>query len=317
MSIALNKRERILALATAAIAGAVLLYFLGAALLAPHKTLKAQYDRAVADLERKQNRVNNGMRAIEQLDAWRAQSLPSNPETALSLYQNWLLQTARDAGLSAIAIDAVPGRRRPGIFHALRFGLQATASLDDLTTFLHRFYQAGHLHQILAMGIVPETRGTRLSLQITIEALSLPTADRTDALADAPPSHELAAPDVYRKAIGERNLFAAYEPPPPPTPPRTAEAAAPTPTPPPPPPRFDPAKHAYLTAIVAVGDRQQAWIFARTSDETFKLFEGDTFEIGGAGGKVLRIGQRDVEIEFDGRQYLLALGENLRSPVSP
>ncbi len=314
MSIALNKRERLLALATAAIAGAVLLYFLGAALLAPHKALRAQYDRAAADLERKQNRVNNGMKATEQLDAWRARSLPSNPETALSLYQNWLLQTARDAGLSAIAIDAGPGRRRPGIFHAPRFGLQATASLEELTTFLHRFYQAGHLHQILAMGVVPETRGTKLSLQISIEALSLPTADRTDALADAPPSHTLAAVDVYRKAIGERNLFAAYQPPPPPS--RTAEAAVPAPTPPPP-PRFDPAKHAYLTAIVTMGDRQQAWIFARTSDETFKLFESDTFEIGGVKGKVLRIGQRDVEIEFDGRQYHLPLGENLRSPVTP
>ena len=184
-----------------------------------------------------------------------------------------------------------------------------------MTTFLHRFYQAGHLHQILAMGVVPETRGTKLSLQITIEALSLPTADRTDALADAPPSHELASPDVYRKAIGERNLFAAYQPPPPQPSQNTGETPPPAPTPPP--SRFDPAKHAYLTAIVTMGDRQQAWIFARTSDETFKLFEGDTFEIGGVKGKVLRIGQRDVEIEFDGRQYLLPLGENLRAPVTP
>ncbi len=312
MNIALNKRERILAFATLAIAGAVLLYFLVAALLAPHKALKTQYNHAAAELLRKQNRVDNGIKATEQLDAWRSRSLPSNPETALSLYQNWLLQTARDAGLSTIAIDAVQGRRRPGIFHALGFSLQATASLDELTAFLHRFYQAGHLHQILAMGIVPETRGTKLSVQMTIEALSLPTADRTDSLADSPSSRELATLDTYRKAIGKRNLFAAHQPPPPPSP-NTAEASPPPTTPP---PRFDPAKHAYLTAIVAVGDRQQAWLFARTSDETFKLFEGDTFEIGGAEGKVLRIGHRDVDIKFDGRQYLLSLGENLRTPAT-
>ena len=310
MKLALNKRERNLAIATGGLAGLVLLYLLASTLFNPHQALKAQRNQANTELQRRQTRVEHGLQAMQQLEAWRKRSLPSNPEAALSLYQNWLLQTARDAGLSDISIDAVPARRRPNVYQALRFTLQAAATLDELTAFLHDFYQAGHLHQILAMGLAPEGRDGQLEVQITVEALSLPTADQTEELAAVPSEHNLATLDTYRDSIGKRNLFAAYEPPPQPT------AEAPLPAPPSPPaPHFDPAKHAYLTAIVSADGRPQAWILARTTGETSKLFEGDSFEIGGVEGKVLRIDQREVDLEFDGRQYTLPLGQNLRAPA--
>ena len=310
MSLTLNQREKTLAVAVAAMLGVVLLYFLFSAWQGPRRTLHAQKANAAAELERKQNRLELAAMAQQQLDEWRRRSLPANPETALSVYQNWLLKTARDAGFSGITIEAAQGRRRPDVFQALRLNVQATAGLEELTAFLHRFYQAGHLHQILALGLVPESRGSKLSVQMTVEALSLPTADRADSLAAVSSDHKLDALDAYRRSIARRNLFAAYQPPPRPT------AETPRPDPPAPASRFDPARHAYLTAIVAVDNRQQAWIHARTSDERFELVEGDTFEIGGTRGKLLRIGQREAEVEFDGRRYVLSLGDHLRSPAA-
>lgn len=313
MSIALNKRERILAIATVVLLAVVLLYFLFTAWQGPRGALLAQKNNAAAELKRKQNRLELAIKASEQLAEWQERSLPANSETALSLYQNWLLKTARDAGFSGITIDAAQGRRRPGVFQALRLNLQAAASLEELTLFLHRFYQAGHLHQILALGLVPETRGSRLSLQMTVEALSLPSAERPDSLSAAGSPHKLDALDAYRNSIARRNLFAAYQPPPPAEPSRAAPSSPPTP---PARPRFDPARHAYLTAIVSVDDRPQAWILARTSGEKFELFEGDAFRIGDARGKVLRIGQREAEVEFDGQRYVVPLGENLRTQAN-
>jgi hypothetical protein len=312
VSIALNKRERILAITTAVVLAVVLLYFLFTAWQGPRGALLAQKTNAAAELERKQNRLDLAIKASEQLAEWQERSLPANSETALSLYQNWLLKTARDAGFSGITIDAAQGRRRPGVFQALRLNLQAAASLEELTLFLHRFYQAGHLHQILALGLVPESRGSKLSLQMTVEALSLPATDRTDSLSAAASPHKLDALDAYRNSIARRNLFAAYQPPARP-PAEPARVASP---PPPSPPRFDPARHAYLTAIVSVDDRPQAWILARTSGEKFELFEGDAFRIGDTRGKVLRIGQREAEVEFDGQRYIVPLGENLRTQAN-
>ena len=314
MSIALNQRERILAVATAALLGAVLLYFLAPALQGPRRALHGQKEQATAELERRKHRLELAARAEERLEGWRRRSLPANAETAVSLYQNWLLQTARDAGFTAVTIDAAQGRRRPEVFQALRFNMQATATLEQLTAFLHRFYQVGHLHQILSLSLLPESRGERLTLQMSVEAFSLPTADRADELATVPSERELAELSEYRKAIAGRNLFAAYQPPPPPRP-TVAETPRPAPQPRPTPPRFDPVRHAYLTGIVRADDRWQAWILARTSGERFELFEGDAFQIGDARGRMLRIEEREAEVEFDGQRYVIPLGENLRSPA--
>lgn len=310
MTIALNQREKTLAGAVLVLLGVVVLYFLFTAWRGPRQALLAQKAEATAELQRKQNRLQLARQAEQQLETWRRRSLPANAETAVSLYQNWLLQTAGDAGFTAVSIDAALGRRRPEVLQALRLNLQAAAGLEELVAFLHRFYQAGHLHQIARLALVPEGRGGRLSVQITIDALSLPTAEHANELPEAPSDRALALLGEYRDTIARRNLFAAYQPPPPPRP--TVEAPRPAA---PPQPRFDAARHAYLTGIVKTVDgRWQVWIHARTSDERFELFEGDTFEIGDARGKVLRIEEREAEVEFDGERYVVALGDNLRSP---
>ncbi len=320
MNIALNQRERTLAVVIVALLGLVLLYFLFSAWQGPRRALRTQRAQATAELNQLKDRLELAARAEQQLQAWRRRSLPANAEAAVSLYQNWLLQTARNAGLRSITIDAAQGRRRPEVFQALRLNLQATANLEQLTTFLHRFYQAGHLHQIVVLVMLPESRGDQLALQLTIEALSLPAADRTEELTTAPSGHDLAALSVYHDAIARRNLFAAYQPPPP-SRPAVAETPRPAPQPrptTPPPPRFDPVRHAYLTGIVrTVDDRWQAWILARTSGETFELFEGDAFQIGDTRGKMLRIEEREAEIEFDGKRYVVPLGDNLRAAAPP
>jgi hypothetical protein len=110
--------------------------------------------------------------------------------------------------------------------------------------------------------------------------------------------------DAYREAIVARNVFAAYKPPPP--------VRAPDPEPAPP-PQFDPCKFAYVSAIVRGFDGQpEAWVIARTSGQKFELRDGDTFEIGDVQAKMVQVNRRDAEIEFDGKRWLVPLGDNLR-----
>ena len=107
----------------------------------------------------------------------------------------------------------------------------------------------------------------------------------------------------YEDKIGGRNLFAAHQPP-----------AAPSKDPPPKDPKSqsDPAKDAYLTGVTSSGGRPKAWIIVKTSGDRHELHEGDTFDIGETKCKVLRIGQRDAEIEIDAKRCLVSLGQNLR-----
>lgn len=122
-------------------------------------------------------------------------------------------------------------------------------------------------------------------------------------------------PPDYVEAIVARDLFAPYKPPPP-------APSTPSETPEPPePPKFDPGKYAYLSAIMGFSGEPTVWVNARASGETFKLREGETFDVGDIHAKIIRVSRPDstgrhfpkyAEIEFDGKPWRVYMGDNLR-----
>lgn len=296
----LKRREQVLA----AVATALLLVVAGRALWAawqgPLTVLRGQQAKLAQEIQRKQKEIRAGQLAQQRLAAWNRRSLPSDLETARSLYQNWLLALAEEAGFEGTKIEAGQGRQRGEVYRALRFNLQAQATLERLTQMLCQFYTAGHLHQIRSLSMLPLKGSEKLDVQLSVEALVLPGADRKDKLCTET-SGRLAAsgPSAYR-VIAQRNVFARYRPPP---------AVEP---PPPPPPPFDPAKYVYLTAVVDSAGKPEAWLLERTSGTKRQLHEGDSFAVGDAHAKIVRIGRREVEVELAGERWLWGLGQNLR-----
>jgi hypothetical protein len=298
---ALKKRERNLAIAT----GVLVVLFLGRMLLSglgsSGNPLETQREQLIREIERKKRQIDRGKESEARLAEWQRRSLPSELEAARSLYQNWLLASANEAGFEGLKVESTQGRQRGSTYHALRFNVQARTNLDQLTRFLHRFYSAGFLHQILSLSLVPLEEGRKLEVQFSVEALALAEADRSNKLPQQPEKPLLAADaSNYAKSIAGRNIFAPYRRPDPP---------------PPDPPKFDPAKYVYLSAIVQVGDQPEAWIINRTSGDRITLRQGDDFSAGDYQGKIERIGLREVEIEVDGQRWLLPLGDNLRNAV--
>ena len=307
---ALNKRERTLAIVTGGLMALVAGRFLLVGLVGPPASLVAQRDGLATEVKKRQDRVDAAAKAQKQLDEWGRRSLPSVPETARTVYSNWLLEQLAGANIQQRNIQSNPKTPFAGIYDRLPFTVQGRGTAEQFTQLLYRFYSAGHLHKIRLMTIKPIKGSADLDVTLTVEALCLPGADRPDRLSEET-SKRLAQSDVesYVKAIGARRLFSPYEPP--------KVAASEPPKDEPKPPEFEHANQLAVTGTGEVDGRPQAWLTLRTTGEKTRSFEGEAFEFKQVKGKVLRVLDRSVDLEINGKHYTVALGQTLEKAAAP
>ena len=340
---AINKRETILAASTAVlfvlVAGWFLLGFMGGSLA----QLRAQNENLKAEVEEKQSNITRAARSFGRLADWNKRCLPSNIEAAGSEYQNWLMGLCEDVSLSDRKVDIITQRTEISGWTRILLSIHGRGTLEQLTNLLDQFYEADHLQQIVSLNVKPVAEGSKtLDLIIAIEAVSLPGAvyggggddhrAKSDKLyeeqvagaadgSDDPgkesdePSEEKPLDD-YLDSIAARNMFMPYSPPPPPPTEHKPELKPE----PPKPPGFDHLKYTVVTAIVEVNDQRQVWILTRTTGRLHKLVKGQSFQLGEeadpARATIGTISPREVEVisDHDGRQYMVALGDNLLPP---
>jgi hypothetical protein len=301
---ALGKREKMLAGLTALLLLGGAANFVFSVLGTSTGDGWAERDRLASEIERKKLLVARGDKALARLAAWQKRSLPGDRELGRSLYQNWLSQLLDQVGFKRSRVESGEGRMHRNAYYLFPFTVRGQGSMEELVRFLYAFYRAGHMHQIRHLSIKPMENGRGLDLVITIEALSLPGAT-LDKLSTEPGTRlMLSSADAYSNLIVGRNLFSPYAP--------KHETTPASPN------HFDPCKYAYLTAILAVGARPQAWFVARATDQVFKLSEGEEFAVGTVRPKIVRIHSRSVELEIDGARYQVRLGTSLgeRQPLS-
>jgi hypothetical protein len=313
----LNKREKILAIAIAALAAVFALYMVWPS---GEDSLEALRNKR-ADLEKKKD--DNLKQAIllkkdtDRLPALLRRSLPSNPDAAKREYQNWLLKLADDKfqtkNVNLVAaepqlltyIDADEAKTRRTIYVKFHFTINCQGTLDELNRFLFDFYAEGHLHKICSINITPLKNPAHLDLAIVVEALSLPGSKQTDKLSTEKSNRlKLATSTLYKNIIVNRNPFVAYTP----AKPNDRHKDEP----PPPPAKIDPLQFSFLTGIIEADGVPEALLYSRTTDEMLKVHEGEDFTIGKVKGKVNRIGYNDIDIEIDGKTHTISLGNSLK-----
>lgn len=305
----MTQRERILAIMTVLLLAGLGAKFAADKLLAAFDARTERRDSLQAELAKKQALILHARRSSRQIADWEQQSLPANLQLARSLYQNWLVGLVDRAKLEAVQVNSSTPQSHGDAYRRLTFNLSAQGELLQIVHFLHEFYQAGHLHQIRSLALAPAPTGRKLVLSAAIEALSLPSADK-DQLNDQP-AQRLAHSTLedYVQAIARRNFFQPYSPPPPPAPSRPVVLDVPAQ---PPQPQFDPARYAYLTAILRVSGQPEAWINVRPTGELLRLRQGDVLRVGAFRGTVIRIAERHIELDCDGKPCQVALGSSLR-----
>jgi hypothetical protein len=304
----LSNREKILALAVACLVGLWGVKVLYGRYQKGQDNRRAQIQAAEDELNKLKLTLKEGERADRRMKAWQKRSLPSDREKALSLYKDWLLDTAKDSGLN---VDDIQPAARPTMstgFRAIGYQLEATGSLADLVKMLYAFYSSPQLHQITRLRLQRPVGGSDLQVSLEAEALILPGAPATGNLPDGESKRlKLANVEAYQKSLGERDLASVYKPP------RSQQE---TPTAPPAPPKFDDAEQAYFTSTVGTGDVLQAWIHVRTTGETLKLNAGEPVKVGALEGQIVSVERWSLVFQTGDKKFLVPIGHSLRKGKS-
>ncbi len=293
----LQRREKILA----AVCGAMLLVMVGVFLLVGGEdslsTLRDKRDKLAKEVADKQARVEKATKARDRLTVWEHSSLPAGSK-ASSLYNGWLHKLADGAGLRNLDVQLSESPSPKGVFTQFTLTVHARATLAELTRFLYDFYSADNLDQLRGLVLTPVPSSPDLDVRMTIEARSLPGADRKDRLGAGPSDRlRLAKLADYTDLIVKRNLFAPYV--------AVGRRSR----------QIDPLERTFVTGIVEVDGRRQVWLIDRLAGTQWRLGEGERMEVAGVQGTVKSIASHDAVIEIDGRARRFHYGDNLRGGV--
>lgn len=255
-------------------------------------------------------------KAIADLKTWESRSLPPVPVQAQSTYQHWLIELAGKSKLTEISVEILDKNPRltGGTYYAINAKIKARGPLDKVCDFLHAFHQSGLLHRIKAINFesAKHNGNPPLDVVIDVEGLSLiKSPARTTLFVDdtkpPKPARELKDRKEYESII-KKNLFVnTFKVEKPPEKNKSPVEALP-----------DTAEFVYLTGSVAVGEKRDATLYDRTSGKQTALKPGTSFSVPGlSSGKVVAISNDHIVVEYQGEQWVLDIGKNLRQMRKP
>lgn len=212
----MNSREKTLAGLIAAIALAAVVYFgwskVDSAFQAKRE-LKDSLEKEIKGYEftfAKDRRFNKTLKELQK------RSLPTNDQVAKNEYFNWLLATAKNSGMLKVQVKPSSASRF-GVdsYTPHKFTVDGFATLEQLVTFLHRFYSSDDLHRITYYNFKPNAESNDIRINLTVEAISLPGSPSRATVGNLE-SDRLKYPelDQYVQTIVNRNLYAAANRPP-------------------------------------------------------------------------------------------------------
>ncbi len=239
--------------------------------------------RAATELDDAEFAVMRGEKAKRQLIEWSKRSLPTNPDVAKSLYQDWIRAQLAAVGLAVEQVsDKTLNRTNPN-FGELSLEARASGTLEQLTDFLYKFYSAPHLHRISAATITPSENGAKLAVILGIDAISLADSERTNELATDEEQTLPQSLDELRTSLASRNVFRPHQPG------AVAEDTG--------------ANDAWVSAFTTHGDSGYLlWIKSGEPPKTRRFTVGSDIRYGKFSGKI-------VEIDFPGRRVIIETAE--------
>ncbi|MCG8378692.1 MAG: hypothetical protein MI865_04355, partial [Proteobacteria bacterium] len=272
---------------------------------------RAEQQAAEEKLAATRTAIARGELAQKKIHEWLKQSLPTDADIAQSLYHDWLRRQLSAAGLRVKQLSNKQSTLAQSKYYKQHtFTIEAEGKLANLVTFLHRFYQAGHLHRISKAALTPTNERQELALFLIVDALALGDSTRSDRLTEEASSTQPLPEEQLQQKIASRNLFALYQPSRQPSP-ATSQAIA----------QAQPDTEAAQARVSSIIKSVAGWrmsIFNSQSGKVLFFREGDAIEIGKFKGTIDKLDARRVIISTADNRVQLRLGQylNQAQPVT-
>ena len=244
------------------------------------------------DIEKLEDLIMRGADAADRLDIYAQRSLPFDPAFARSKYQDWLGKLVVSNSLTQSSVEVGPGasitvkdgRKKREAFKRYGFTVNASGTLEQVSQFLYDFYDAGHLHKINTMSL--NRAGGRFAFSIAGEAISAPSCERKDTLAEVQGDRLEKKDFKSYTTIVRRNVFS----------------------------REVGATLKYIKLSSVTYDKTgvpEAWFKIGAQQSTKKLQRDDTLSVSVHELRIIDIQPRSTLVELDGEVLDLPVGKSL------
>ena len=200
----MNKNERILAGIVVSLFLLIVIGYAASKVSDSFRAKRQQVSRWEKDVRDKKQYDQLTQEHRDRMEVYKSRSLPSDPEKARSLYEDWLMDRATEAGL---AVERDLSRTSSDVYDRLGFKITGKGDLEQMVELLHKFYSVDYLHRVKSLTVKRISGTKQLNLTFWVDALSL-SAATNEGLSEEP-SNRLTRGDLvaYREAIVYRNLF--------------------------------------------------------------------------------------------------------------
>ncbi|MCP4172721.1 MAG: hypothetical protein GY758_18320 [Fuerstiella sp.] len=265
-------------------------YVLSSMIQGPMRELQGDNRELLEQIGKQEKLLADGRAAGLEIEQWQKKSLPSDTETARSLYRNWLLETVRSARLRNATVDSGSPASRRGLYRTMPFTVQARGSLKEITSALFSVEKTNQLHRIISLRLTPVGTTGQFDLSMSVEALIIPGTRATSM--NTGESRLLASKNRRDyEVIARDNIFGIGID------------------------TKDPMQLTILSAVTYRNGEPTAWITEQIDDKVHKLPAGADFETTAISGRVVTVNEESVVLESGDQLLKMQIGQSFADAV--
>lgn len=207
---AMNKREKYLAIGVASIVGIVAIQYVLSSVRGGIDAKQKRLDVLLTNIEKYDQTLTDCVLATKRLNDLKKKSLPSSDEVAKNQYSAWLLDLANKNGMQNVGLDRPEASGlRSDAFAAYRFVLNGDMRVDDFIKLVHAYYDRDYLQRIRSLKVErhrDDADHVRIKLDTEAVALKMAPARQEASLASSGRLKKSA--QQYQAEILARHPFA-------------------------------------------------------------------------------------------------------------